>query len=250
MVHPFISTQTIRFQLAEAAVSFVTHGGLIAVAVTTSGLPARPVELAPRVRSEHVTFIRTPAPARATPVVRRVERKSSAGETVAEKIMRKLAAVDAVQVELDNGVLVPSIDIDAAVPAMSYGSFMGAEKTEPMAFARGVLGRNAFAPRGAHDAYEEHVVERAVFSRLGNPKPDYPEDLRRRGVEASFMVQFVVDSTGRVEKNAIDFLEQAQRPFLDAVRQSLLRSRYYPAELDGRRVRQLVRQKFIFKMER
>ena len=161
--------------------------------------------------------------------------------------MSKLAAVD---VELDNGVLVPTIDIDAAVPAMSYGSFMGAETTEPVVFARGVLGRNAFAPKGPHEAYEEHVVERAVFSRLGNPKPDYPDDLRRRGVEASFMVQFVVDSSGRVDKNAIDFLEQAQRPFLDAVRRSLLRSRYYPAELDGRKVRQLVRQKFIFKMER
>src|SRR5215208_4176224 len=144
MVHAFISTQTIRFQLAEAAVSFVTHGGLIAVAVTTSGLPARTVELAPRLTSEYVTFVRTPAPARAAPIIRRAERKSSSGETVAEQIMRKLAAVD---VELDNGVLVPSIDIDAAVPAISYGSFMGPEQTEPVVFARGVLGRNAFAPR-------------------------------------------------------------------------------------------------------
>ena len=247
MVHPFISTQPIRFHFGEAALSFITHGGLIAVAVTTSGLPARTAAIAPQIASEYVRFITSPLRPSMTSPARRVDRKSAARPLVANPMLRQLADV---QLALNPGAVVPAIDIDAGVPAVDFASLLNAGNTEPIVFARSVLGRGAFLPKGAHNAYEEHVVQRAVFSRRGNPKPDYPSALRRTGVEASFMVQFVVDSTGHVDKNAIDFLEPAQKPFLDAVRRALLRSYYYAAEMDGRPVRQLVRQRFIFKIER
>jgi TonB family protein len=70
--------------------------------------------------------------------------------------------------------------------------------------------------------------------------------LQRQGVEGSFVVEFVVDSTGRVDEKTMTFPSTAHPMFLRAVRDALLHSRYFPAELAGMRVRQLVQQQFSF----
>jgi hypothetical protein len=62
--------------------------------------------------------------------------------------------------------------------------------------------------------------------------------------EANFVVTFVVDSTGRVDSQSLEFPAVARQVFVDAVRRALGRSRYRPAEMDGRRARQLVQQAF------
>jgi TonB family protein len=92
------------------------------------------------------------------------------------------------------------------------------------------------------------MVERIVAAAPGNPEPRYPEPLRRMGVEGRFVVRFVVDTTGQVEENQIEFPSTAHRLFVESVRTALLRSRYFPAMLGGRRVAQLVEQEFRFKM--
>jgi hypothetical protein len=74
--------------------------------------------------------------------------------------------------------------------------------------------------------------------------------LAAASVEAAFVVRFVVDSTGRIRDKSLEFPGKAHPLFVDAVRRALLRSRYLPAEVDGRRVAQLVSQEFIFRMER
>jgi TonB family protein len=72
--------------------------------------------------------------------------------------------------------------------------------------------------------------------------------LRRQGVEASFVVRFVVDTTGQVDENKIEFPTTAHRLFVESVKAALLRSRYFPAVLGGRHVAQLVQQEFRFRM--
>ena len=99
---------------------------------------------------------------------------------------------------------------------------------------------------GKGNAYGADVVEKIAWPEKGNPKPRYPEDLQRQGVEGSFVVEFVVYSTGRVDEKTLNFPSATHPSFLRAVRDALLHSRFFPAELAGMRVRQLVQQQFSF----
>jgi len=102
----------------------------------------------------------------------------------------------------------------------------------------------------AGGAYSSDLVEKVVAPRPGNPAPAYPASLRSAQVEGSVLARFVVDTTGRVEAASINFPEATHALFADAVRQSLLRSRYLPAVLGEHAVRQLVEQRFAFTLTR
>lgn len=69
-------------------------------------------------------------------------------------------------------------------------------------------------------------------------------------MEGSFLVRFTVDSTGRVSRDDIDFPAGMHRLFVESVRDAIVHSRYFPAELGGRRVRLRVEQRFVFVMAR
>jgi hypothetical protein len=74
--------------------------------------------------------------------------------------------------------------------------------------------------------------------------------LRAAQIEGSVVARFVVDTTGLAEPESITFPEATHAQFADAVRQSLLHSRYLPAVLGDRHVRQLVEQHFAFTLTR
>lgn len=90
------------------------------------------------------------------------------------------------------------------------------------------------------------VVDREVVPQPTNPVPRYPSALRTARVEGSVFARFVVDTTGRVLMESVS-VEAADHPlFGQAVVEALRRSRYTPAELQGRKVSQLVVQPFVF----
>jgi protein TonB len=99
-------------------------------------------------------------------------------------------------------------------------------------------------------AYTEDVVEKVVAPYGSNPRPHYPASLQSASIEGSFVVRFVVDSSGRVDAKTLEFPTEIHRLFLKAIRDALLRSRFLPAELGGQRVGQLVQQRFTFLIER
>ncbi|HEY5220013.1 MAG TPA: energy transducer TonB [Gemmatimonadaceae bacterium] len=117
---------------------------------------------------------------------------------------------------------------------------------------------SAAASGGGHDhgsgptsglwsgAYDASRVDRPVEALDDNPIPRYPESLRAAHLEGAVEAQFIVDSTGRVEPGSITILNTNHPLFADAVRRSLLASRYRPAEAHGARVRQIVEQRFEF----
>lgn len=90
------------------------------------------------------------------------------------------------------------------------------------------------------------TVERAVLPRRDNPRPDYPVAMRAAGVDGTVLVQFVVDTTGRVVPGTTSILRTTHEQFAEAVRRWLGRTRYSPAEIGGKRVRQLVQQEVGF----
>jgi protein TonB len=105
-------------------------------------------------------------------------------------------------------------------------------------------------PVASNEPFTEHMVERPVRSRDGNPSPRYPAFLANAGVEGVVHAQFVVDTAGRVEPGSIRITHSDHVLFERAVRDVLLRSRFHPAELGAQRVRQLVEQAFAFNMRR
>jgi TonB family protein len=90
----------------------------------------------------------------------------------------------------------------------------------------------------------------SVAPKRGNPLPRYPSSLRDMGVEGAFVVRFVVDSTGRVPDDKINFPNSMHRLFADAVRNALRRSRYTPARVGGQPVTELVVQEFRFQIHK
>jgi protein TonB len=97
--------------------------------------------------------------------------------------------------------------------------------------------------------YSAAVVEKSAIALSGNRTPIYPELLRKAGIEGSVLVQFIIDTTGRLEPGSVRILKSQHELFSAAVRNALLNHRFLPAEAGGRKVRTLVEQRFDFAIE-
>jgi len=96
-------------------------------------------------------------------------------------------------------------------------------------------------------AFDENQVDRAAeVTRKAEPR--YPESLRSVNVEGTVVMRFIVGTDGKVEPGSIQVVSSPNKLFSDAVRSSLIASRFRPAEAGGEKVRQLVEQPFIFKL--
>lgn len=149
--------------------------------------------------------------------------------------------------------LVPPVTIPTGLPPIDVSS-KGVEQP-PIDFGGGgslgggVVDRAGLgSPSGG--VFTERLVDKAAAARPGNPAPIYPAALRSAQIEGTVLARFVVDSVGRAESASIEFPEATHPQFAEAVRQSLLRSRYLPAMLQGHPVRQLVEQRFAFTLAR
>lgn len=136
--------------------------------------------------------------------------------------------------------VLPEIDLSKKVT--DEADFSG--KGVAGGIAKGVVGGNA------EQAYFDFQVEKQVAPAPGNPSPRYPDMLRSANVEGEVLIQFVVDTTGRVEMSSFKVLKSSHDLFTNAVRQALGGMRFYPAEIGGRRVKQLVQQPFNFTLTR
>lgn len=116
--------------------------------------------------------------------------------------------------------------------------------------SEGVFGRGGSLASPTDGVYTPTLVDKAAAPQPDNPAPVYPPALRSAQIEGTVLATFVVDTLGRAEPATIRFSEATHPQFADAVRQSLLRSRYLPAIVRGRPVRQLVEQRFAFTLTR
>jgi TonB family protein len=70
--------------------------------------------------------------------------------------------------------------------------------------------------------------------------PDYPSDARAIGMGGPVLVEFVVDTTGAVERRSWGVVAASVPELADAVLRAVSRLRFEPARVAGRPVRQLV----------
>ena len=82
----------------------------------------------------------------------------------------------------------------------------------------------------------------------GTLPPHYPDAMRAANIEGDVLVTFVVDTTGRADMSTFTVIKSTHTLFTQAVKNSVANSRYYPAEIGGHRVKQLVQQPFVFSL--
>jgi len=134
-------------------------------------------------------------------------------------------------------------DIDLSKKVTDEADFSG--KGVAGGSAKGVEGGKA-APVAENQTYFEFQVEKPVVQAPGSSGPRYPDILRSAGVEGEVLAQFVVDTTGRAEKGSLKILKTSHELFAQAVQNALPNMKFIPAEVGGRRVKQLVQQPFTF----
>jgi protein TonB len=146
----------------------------------------------------------------------------------------------------------PHVVVDATVVPSALPD-VGASLALPFdATPRSASGGASGAPDGpAHGGAPDGAplsalaVDREVVALRGTV-PRYPSVLANAGVEGTVLLQFVVDTLGRVEPGSVTVLRADHPLFAQSVREALTRMRFVPAEAAGRKVRQLVDQPFTF----
>ena len=99
------------------------------------------------------------------------------------------------------------------------------------------------APSG--QTYLDFQVDQSVKIKSAIA-PIYPDRLRNGGIEGQVIVQFIVDENGNAVMDSFKVLRSNDAAFSDAVKKAVSLTTYYPAELQGRKVRQLVQQPYKF----
>ncbi len=136
-------------------------------------------------------------------------------------------------------------DIDLSKKVTNEADFSG--KGVAGGLAKGVV--NA-APVKEDQPYFEFQVEKQVAQIPGTGAPRYPDMLRSANVEGDVLAQFVVDTTGRAEVGTFKVLKSSHDLFTNAVKAALPNMRFYPAEVGGRKVKQLVQMPFVFSLQK
>jgi TonB family protein len=247
MLRILISSQPARTGwIGSTTFSTVTHGALIALAVAGTAHGVKSVREERATDPERITYIETRMlPAR--PTEKRVERNAAPSKPSAPP------ALDLAMIAMQVTDAISAIPIpDIAAPDLTEVT-NGWTSVPDSSFSTGadlaaLLMAKLAMQRPANGIFTEEMVERSVRPRRGNPTPRYPSALEGMGIEGDFVVKFVVDSTGAVKDDQIEFPSSMHRLFVDAVRNALRRSRYFPATFAGRTVPQLVVQEFRFTM--
>jgi hypothetical protein len=91
-------------------------------------------------------------------------------------------------------------------------------------------------------------VEKQAGPTAASGLPAYPEPLRVANVEGMALAQFVVDTMGLAEVSTFKILHSTDPWFTSAVYGVLPRLRLTPAEIKGRKVRELVQEPFAFNL--
>ena len=96
----------------------------------------------------------------------------------------------------------------------------------------------------------EQVDRRATLDTQRSSPPAFPPPLYAEGLRGLVVAEFVVDTAGKVEEGTVGIVSSTAPLFTEAVRVALASANYFPAQKNGRAVRQLVHQPFEFSVDR
>ena len=205
-----------------ATVSILAHAGLVWLAVaTTEGGRQLPADE----REARVFFLLPPD---------RVDARERQSDIIQ---LGKLGG------ELEDGIQLTGPGDGMRAGARSYGPPRWGERSR----ARGEL---PFGPPPllSDPAFSVLEVDETVQRYEGSAAPVYPRDLIASGTEGQVQATYVVDTTGRVDTTTIQVVQSDDPRFTESVRTALGGMRFRPAKRAGKLVRQLVTQRFRFRI--
>ena len=101
-------------------------------------------------------------------------------------------------------------------------------------------------PVNVDQPYFEFQVDKQVRTVPDSPQPHYPPAMKKAKVSGEVLAQFVVNTDGRANMNTFKVLKTDHQEFADAGKATLPDMRFYPAEIRGTKVMQMVQQPFTF----
>jgi TonB family protein len=144
---------------------------------------------------------------------------------------------------LDGGLELTAPGSEGQFGGRSYGRHRSGQRSRVQGEVP--FGRPAFLSDSAFSVLEvDETVERFEESAA----PVYPSELAARGTEGQVQATYVVDATGRVDTTTIRVLHSDHPRFTESVRTALGAMRFRPARKGGKTVRQLVEQRFNFRI--
>jgi TonB family protein len=206
-----------------AAVSIMAHAGVVwlGVAMTEGGrqLPADE-------REARVFFLLPP---------------DRAGEPQRQSEVFQLGKVGG---ELDGGIQLTGPGDGMRVGARSYGPPRWGERSR----TRGEVPFGP-VPRLLPDSiFSVLEVDEMVERYDESAAPAYPRELAEMGIDGQVQATYVVDTTGGVDPSTIQVLHSDDPRFTESVLNALGGMRFRPAKRAGKVVRQLVEQRFRFRI--
>jgi TonB family protein len=256
MLRILVASQPVKTGwLGSTVFSTVTHGALIALAVAATRITGTSVQ--ERRASQPVERVNYIQPLRFLDALR-PRAAAPAAQSEAKPAVKKAEAalmpsidLAAVQQIVDAAAKVPDLSTAADLTAVTDAWLAQPDGMEPPSTSlASLLAKKTGFVAPANGIYTADLVDRSVEPKRGNPKPRYPSQLADLGIEGTFVVRFVVDSTGIVPEDKIEFPATMHRLFMSAVRVALLKSRYTPAMAGGHVVPQEVIQEFRFQVNR
>ena len=202
--------------LTGSTVSLTVHVGLIYTAVVaTMGGPEEAAEI---VADTQMVFIQEQAEEEAPPPPEVLDLPPPKG-------FRTLAA----PIAIPTGI--PPVDLsqqfdprDFSGVGVEEGIFEGVEEDGPVDLAQ---------------VFTEAVVDEPP-ERISCPPPEYPRMMQQAGVEGVVVMQGVVDTTGRIERESVEVIQSSQRAFDGPALQLLRRCIFRPGRVRGQAVRVLI----------
>jgi TonB family protein len=219
-----LESQRSFFSIAEyATLSIVAHIGLIALVLTTA---AGTFRLPTTERDARVLFLLPPE-----------------GQGASER-QAEISLPGKPGSGLDEAGQLPAEGeglrlVAASSRARHKGDRSGAKGDEP-------LGPPAVLT--FDKVYSMLEVDQTVERFDDSAVPVYPPELSARGREGKVDATYVVDATGRVDTMTIQVMQSDDPRFTQSVRTALGEARFRPAKRAGKAVRQMVQQRFSFKV--
>jgi TonB family protein len=102
---------------------------------------------------------------------------------------------------------------------------------------------------GETKSYRETRTSCPAWPKKGNPRPEYPREMREHSVQGIVRARFMVGIDGRVKPNTLMILQTTNQQFAREVEMILPKLEYQPAEVQGRKIEQLTEQLFTFGIE-
>jgi TonB family protein len=128
-----------------------------------------------------------------------------------------------------------------AVAALAFACSLQSDTTSPKAAPIAVTD---------HQTFQEFQVEKPAALLPGNVAPAYPQQLRLANVEGKLLTRFVVDTTGRPIVETVRVVERSDDRFVPSVREAIPNLRFSPADVGGKKVKQLVEMPFTFTLNK